>query len=122
MIVAKDIDLETVHKSGAYDGCYFILGGLIPLFEKEPEKIVRLNQLIDKVEKESKEGHLKEIILALSANTEGDYTADLIKAKLQPLLERQQIKISTLGRGLSTGTEVEYSDKETILNALKNRS
>ena len=58
MVVAKDIDLETIHRSGAYEGHYFILGGLIPLFEKEPEKIVRLNQLVEKIER-SKRGTIK---------------------------------------------------------------
>lgn len=122
MIVAKDIDLETIHKSGAYNGSYFILGGLIPLFERQPEKVVRLNQLVRNIEAKIKEGQLKEIILALSANTEGDYTGDFIKNSLSALIEKMDIKISTLGRGLSTGTEVEYSDKETIQNALKNRA
>ena len=38
------------------------------------------------------------------------------------LAEKNKVKISTLGRGLSTGTELEYLDSETIKNALKNRS
>jgi recombination protein RecR len=65
---------------------------------------------------------LKEIILALSANPEGDNTAIYLTEFLKPLTGERSIKISRLGRGLSTGTELEYSDAETIRNALKNRS
>jgi len=45
------------------------------------------------------------------------YIAD----SLSPLVERNHLKISYLGRGLSTGTELEYSDKETLKNALERR-
>jgi len=66
-------------------------------------------------------GNLKEIILAFSATPEGDNTARYIEKILEPILSQKKIKISRLGRGLSTGTELEYSDSETIINALKNR-
>src|ERR1035437_2749760 len=42
MIVARDSDLEAVEKSGVYNGLYFVLGGIVPILEKEPEKRVRL--------------------------------------------------------------------------------
>ena len=45
MIVSRDIDLETVEKSGSYNGMYFVLGGLIPILDKEPENKVRLKKL-----------------------------------------------------------------------------
>jgi recombinational DNA repair protein RecR len=65
---------------------------------------------------------LKEIILGLDANSEGEYTSDYIKKELSTITEKYGIKISELGRGLSTGSELEYSDPETIKNALKNRN
>ena len=45
-----------------------------------------------------------------------------LRKTLCPLKEKYNFKISSLGRGLSTGTELEYSDDQTIQNALKNRS
>ena len=57
----------------------------------------------------------------MNANPEGENTTDYLKQKLQAITEQNNIKISVLGRGLSTGTELEYSDDETIKNALKNR-
>ncbi len=121
MIVAKDIDLENIERSGFYDGKYFILGGLLPILEKNPEEKIRLRELTRRAEELAKENKLKEIILALSANTEGDYTADYLTNYLSNLPKDHNIKISLLGRGLSTGTELEYSDSDTIRNALKNR-
>jgi len=66
MLVEKDSDLETIERTGAYNGIYFVLGGTIPFLEKEPERFVRSKKLVEKVS-EKAEGELTEIILALSA-------------------------------------------------------
>ncbi len=121
MIVSRDIDLDNIEKSHTFVGKYFVLGGLIPILDKFPEKRIRINELLSAVEKMGKTG-LKEIILGLDANSEGEYTGDYIKKELSPITEKYGIKISELGRGLSTGSELEYSDPETIKNALKNRN
>lgn len=120
MIVSRDVDFENIEKSKSFDGKYFILGGSIPVLDKNPEERVRIKEMLSKVERTSKLG-LKEVILGLDANTEGEYTEQYIKEKLSPLASKYTLKISVLGRGLSTGTELEYSDSDTIKNALKNR-
>ncbi len=120
MIVGLDVDLNNIEKSNLFGGKYFVLGGLVPVLDKNPEQRIRLNELLALVNKMAEKG-LKEIILGLDANAEGEYTADLVKKALSPLVKKYGIKISELGRGLSTGTELEYSDPETIKNALKNR-
>ena len=119
MIVEKDSDLESIQKSRAYHGKYFVLGGLVPIVEKNTKTRVRVNELIGKIKKEEK--GLKVIILAFSLNPQGDHTDLYIRNELQNITENFEIKISSLGRGLSTGTELEYSDNDTIKNALKNR-
>lgn len=115
MIVEKDVDLENIERSGVYDGKYFVLGGTIPILDKEPEKKIRINELIEYIKRET----FSEIILALSANPDGDSTGDYVKKALKKA--RIGSKISFLGRGLSTGSELEYSDSETIKNAFENR-
>jgi len=52
MIVARDSDFESVEKSGVYKGLYFILGGTVPILDKEPEKRIRLRALLERVEKD----------------------------------------------------------------------
>lgn len=120
MIVSRDIDLENIEKSHPFQGKYFVLGGLVPILDKNPEQRIRLKELLALVSRMSEKG-LKEIILGLDANSEAEYTANILKTSLSNLVQKYGIKISELGRGLSTGTELEYSDPETIKNALKNR-
>jgi len=118
MVVEKDSDLESVKKSKVYHGKYFILGGLVPIVEKNTKSFVRINELLERIRKDK---NLKEIVLAFSLNPQGDHTDFYIRSQLKEACKIQDIRISSLGRGLSTGTELEYSDNETIKNALKNR-
>jgi recombination protein RecR len=120
MLVSHDVDFENIEKTKFYNGYYFILGGTVPILEKSPEKRIRQKELLEIIEKKAKNG-LTEIILALNYNPEGENTLNYLVELLKPLAEKNNIKISTLGRGLSTGTELEYSDSATIKNALKNR-
>lgn len=120
MIVSRDADFETIEKSHYYNGFYFILGGSVPILEKEPDKKIRSKELLDILKKRATSG-LKEVIIATNLNPEGENTADYITKIISPISKEFNIKTSTLGRGLSTGTELEYSDSDTIKNALKNR-
>lgn len=115
MVVQRDIDLETVEKSGEYKGRYFVLGGSLPILEKEPEKRIRIKDLESRIKKDKA---IKEVILAMNANAEGENTADYIRERLKGA----EIEFSVLGRGLSTGAELEYADPETLKNALRNRT
>ncbi|MDR3519334.1 MAG: toprim domain-containing protein [Candidatus Pacebacteria bacterium] len=117
MIVEKDSDLESIRKSRVYGGKYFILGGLVPIVEKNTKSRVRIEELKERVKK----NHLQEIILAFSLSPQGDHTDTYVRNELKELAEKQNVKISSLGKGLSTGTELEYSDNDTLKNALKNR-
>ncbi|MFA6050501.1 MAG: toprim domain-containing protein [Candidatus Paceibacterota bacterium] len=117
MLVAKDNDLMTVEKSDVYRGKYFVLGGLIPILEKNPEKRVRLSPLLSLIE--TRKEKLKEVIFALSATHEGEHTADFVGKSVRERLPA--VKLSHLGRGLSTGLEIEYSDSDTIKAALQNK-
>jgi len=119
MVVEKDSDLESVRKSRVYHGKYFILGGLVPVVEKTTKSRVRIEELKKKIKNDEKV--LKEIILAFSLNPQGDHTDQYVREQLREITDKLGIKISSLGRGLSTGTELEYSDNATLSNALKNR-
>jgi len=119
MVVSRDIDLEQMEKAHCFDGMYFVLGGTIPILEKEPERRIRAKELIAKI-KDMQKNNLTEIIIATSLNPEGENTADYVEKIIKQELG-DGIKITTLGRGLSTGTELEYSDSETLKNAIKNR-
>ena len=120
LVVEKDSDLENLESMHFYKGLYFVLGGSIPVLAKNPEELIRVRELIDIIKKKISASELKEIILGLSLNPQGEYTLEYLKEKLKEF-ENAGIKISILGRGLSTGTELEYSDKETFESAFTNR-
>jgi recombination protein RecR len=120
LIISHERDLENIEKTHSYDGMYFVLGGTLPILEKEPEKHIRINELISIIEKRTQ--NLKEVVMAMSATTEGEHTAEFVIERIKQLSEKNKFKISQLGRGLSTGSELEYSDSDTIKNALKNRA
>lgn len=120
MIVGRDIDLQAVERSRAYNGLYFVLGGSVPIFDEAPDQKIRQKELMVRLTQMIEHG-LKEVILATSVNPEGEHTASYVAGLLRPLVEKSGFRISTLGRGLSTGTELEYSDTETLKSALQNR-
>ena len=117
IIVEKDVDaaMLAASASAVIQGYYFILGGLIPIANSE-QTSARVPQLITSVETHNP----KEIIIALAVHPDADHTA----RHLSNLLKQQfpDITITTLGRGLSSGSEVEYSDPETLINALTHRN
>ena len=115
MVVEKDQDLVAVERAGTYRGRYFVLGGVLTLSGKGA---IRERDLVRVVEERSRTG-LGEIVLALSATSEGEHTADRVREVLAPL--RGPLLISELGRGLATGSELEYADSATLSAALQNR-
>lgn len=119
-IVTREADMEAIERSGTYSGSYFILGGTVPVLSEQPEKLVRINELLTHVNNAVSNG-LSEIVLALPANPDGDNTADIIYEQLESFSQENGVRISKLGRGLSTGLELEYSDAETLKNAFQNR-
>lgn len=121
LVVEKDADFETIKKTGAYRGRYFILGGSVPILEENPSGKIRARELFDEAKRQAAEGRLKEIIIATSANPEGDNTLAYLKKIIEPLAAHYSLSLSTLGRGLSTGTELEYSDTDTFKSAFENR-
>ncbi|KKQ77831.1 MAG: hypothetical protein A3A96_01905 [Candidatus Zambryskibacteria bacterium RIFCSPLOWO2_01_FULL_39_39] len=128
MLVQRDVDLESVEKNGGYRGIYFVLGGSVPILEKEPEKRIRVKELKIFIERrinppsQNASARLREIILGVNWNPDGENTADYVEKLLIPLVEKNKTKITHLGKGLSMGTELEYADQDTLRNALQNRS
>ena len=126
LVVSRDVDFEHIEKSHMYEGKYFILGGSVPILEKNPETRVRAKELLILIENRAQQADkgqnaLKEVILAFNLTPEGEHTQFFIEGLLGPLVAKYGLIVSTLGRGLSTGLELEYSDSETVKNALRGR-
>ena len=94
----------------------------MPILDKEPEKSIRQKELLSLLEAKIKNDVLKEVLFAFAINAEGENTVFYLTNLLQNKFGDKNLKFTTLGRGLSTGLEVEYSDPETLKSALKNRN
>jgi recombination protein RecR len=115
-VVASDADLAALERSGTFRGYYFVLGGTISLASEKTNGL-RISQLLKSIPERKS---LQEIILAFPANPEGDVTAVHVREKLTEIVP-SSLNITTLGRGLSTGSELEYADPETIKDAFESR-
>lgn len=118
-VVEKETDLHSIEKANEYEGIYFILGGNISPLKKENLKNIRAKKLKERIVDNKKFNLPKaeEIIIATNQNPEGEATA----IYLEKILNEMKIKSTRLGRGLSTGSELEYADESTLLAALKGR-
>jgi recombination protein RecR len=118
-VVEKETDLLSIEKTNEYDGLYFILDGTVSPLKKENIKKIRIKELKERIEKHNDFDlpKIKEVIIATNQNTEGEATAIYLTRVLNEL----KVKTTRLGRGLSTGGELEYADEETLTFALKGR-
>jgi recombination protein RecR len=131
-VVEDALDIIPIERTKRYQGLYHILGGLIaPIEGITPDKL-RFHELIERIKRLQKQlpeaGPLAiEIVIALNPTTEGDTTALYLERVLKPLNmnlalpAHGRVKITRLGRGLSTGSDLEYADETTLINALQNR-
>jgi recombination protein RecR len=117
-IIEKDTDVEAIEKTGRYTGLYHVLGeSEIKNFGKKNLEELHLVELIKRIRNNK---DIKEIIIATSATTDGDTLALYISRLLKKNLPVEK-RVTRLGRGLSTGSELEYMDEETLTNALLGR-
>lgn len=106
-------DLNSIERSGEYNGFYYLLHGAIsPLEGIVPEKM-KFEKLIRRI----KEGNFREIILATNPNPEGEATALYLRKILAPL----GIKMTRIASGVPVGGTLEYSDPQTLARSLSTR-
>ena len=116
-VVADSRDMMAIESTEKYNGLYHILGGTINAIEKISADKLNIKQLIDKIQK----NQIKEVILALNPDMEGETTA-MYLAKLINPSRQSGIKITRLAKGLPMGANLEYADEMTLANALKYRT
>lgn len=112
--VVEDIrDIIAIEATGSYLGIYHVLGGVIsPMDGLGPEDL-NIQTLLNKVNEQS----INEIIFALSSTMEGDTTNFYLYKKLNT----ETIKITTLSRGVSIGSELHYADELTLGRSITQR-
>jgi recombination protein RecR len=112
-VVERAVDILSIEKSNAFRGKFHVLGGRIsPLDGVEPEDL-RITEL----EKRLAHEPIREIVIALSTDVEGDATS----AYLAKRLARPNLKISRIAYGLPAGSGLEFADELTLSRALEGR-
>ena len=112
--VVEDIsDLWAMNRSGAFNGVFHVLGGLLSPIEGIGPEELKISTLRQRVAS----GSVKEIVLALGATITGQTTANYIFQEL----EKYSIKITSLAQGVPVGGELDYLDDSTIVAAFNAR-
>lgn len=111
-VVEEPGDVFAVEKTHEFKGLYHVLGGaLSPLNGVGPEEL-RVKELLIRIDEK-----VKEIILAINPNIEGEATIIYLSRLLKPL----GVKVSRFARGLSVGSDLEFTDEATLVRALVGR-
>jgi recombination protein RecR len=112
-VVEQPRDLMALEQSAAYNGLYHVLlGRLAPLEGIGPDQLT-IDALLERV----RTGNLVEIIMATNPNVEGDGTALFISN----LLAEYPVELTRLARGVTSGSVLEYTNKEILADAMSGR-
>lgn len=112
-VVEEPLDVMAFERTLRYRGLYHVLhGSLSPVEGIGPEDL-KIAQLLARV----KAGEIREVVLAMNPNVEGDTTAQYITQLLKPL----EVRVTQIARGLPVGGDLEYADEVTLAQAMEHR-
>ena len=112
-VVEEPTDIDRIESSRAFNGRYHVLhGALSPLEGIGPEQL-KLKELVTRIDALE----IKEVILALDSDLEGDTTVLYISR----LLQGRSVRISRIAQGVPIGSDIDYIDERTMGRALQNR-
>lgn len=112
-VVEQPRDLMALEQTGTYRGLYHVLlGRIAPLEGVGPEQLT-VEALVERV----RSGSFREVIMGTNPTLEGDGTALFIANQLQDL----PVEITRLARGITTGSVLEFANKEILSDALSGR-
>jgi len=114
-VVEDTPDIMAIQHTAQYNGLFHVIGGLISPIDGIGPEDLNIKSLIDRIQ--NAEYNVKEIILALSTNMEGDTTAFYLAKKLKPF----NVKITTIARGIPIGGELEFADEITLGRSIVKR-
>jgi recombination protein RecR len=112
-IVERPVDILSLEKSGTFRGKYHVLGGKIsPVNGIEPEDL-RIGELESRLQS----GAIKEVVIALGTDVEGDATSFFLAKRLA----RPDLRVTRIAHGLPAGSGLEFADELTLSRALEGR-
>ncbi|MBK0383478.1 recombination protein RecR [Pedobacter sp. SD-b] len=112
-VVEDSRDVMAIENTNQFNGLYHVLNGLISPMDGVGPADLTIEHLV----RRSQENDVSEIIFALSATMEGDTTIFYLNKKLN----KPNLKVSTLARGIAFGGEIEYADELTLGRSITTR-
>lgn len=113
-VVENVQDVMAVESTQQYHGLYHVLGGVISPMDGIAPGDLEIDSLVERVA----QGHVKEVIFALSSTMEGDTTNFYLSRQLK----QYPVKLSLIARGIAVGNELEYADEVTLGRSILNRT
>lgn len=112
-VVKESKDIKNFEKIKNFNALFHVLNGtLSPIKNISPDDL-NINSLLKRIEN----GNIKEVVLALGTDVEGEATSMYLAKLLKPL----GVKISRLAQGISLGAEIEYVDSATLQRSFFDR-
>ncbi len=115
-VVETTLDLIAIEKTGEFNGLYHVLQGKISPLEGIGPEDLKITELFMRLTEEGCQ--VKEVILALNPDLEGDTTALFLRQKLASMCP---VNVSRIARGIPSGGNLEYTDDNTLIRALQGR-
>jgi len=112
-VVEDPRDVVALQRSREYKGLYHVLHGVIsPMDNVGPEKL-KIKELLQRL----RDGHVKEIVMAINPTVEGEATAMYIARLIHPF----GINVTRIAHGIPVGGDLEYTDELTLARAFEGR-
>lgn len=112
-VVEEPLDILALERTRVFKGRYHVLHGVISPLNGVNQDDLKIRELLVRLG----DGEVREVIMAINPNVEGDATTMLIEGLIKPL----GIRVSRLARGLPVGADLEFADEVTLTRALENR-
>ncbi len=120
LVVEQPKDLIILEQTGMYRGAYHVLLGRIAPLEGVGADSLTLSQLIERIERPERNARgaaVREVILGLNPDLEGDTTALHVAERVASL----GVKVTRLARGLPSGSQIEFANKAVLADAIEGR-
>jgi recombination protein RecR len=118
LCVVEDVrDVIAIENTAQYHGRYHVLGGIISPMEGIGPADLHIESLSERL----RDPQIREVIMALSATMEGDTTVFYLYKKILQA-GREDIRCSTIARGVAVGDELEFADEATLGRSILNRT
>ena len=116
-VVEEPNDVMVIERTNDFKGLYHVLGGSLSPMEGVGPEDLKVRELLARLHGDQGDA-VREIILAMDPNVEGEATTLYLARLLHPLVD----KVTRIARGIPIGSDLEYADEATLSRAIEGRT